>query len=85
MLILHGLFSSANVNWIKYGTAARLAARDLDGADRIGGRPADYHARVAAGFRRFAEEQPERFARIDGAQAHDAVHDQVMAALAGLL
>lgn len=66
-------------------TAARLAARDLDGADRIGGRPADYHARVAAAFGRFAAEQPERFARIDGAQAPDAVHDQVMAALAGLL
>jgi pimeloyl-ACP methyl ester carboxylesterase len=25
MLLLHGLFSSAEVNWIKYGTAARLA------------------------------------------------------------
>ena len=66
-------------------TAARLAARDLDGADRIGGRPADYHARVAAAFGRFADSQPERFARIDGAQAPDAVHARVMAALAGLL
>jgi len=25
VLLLHGLFSSANVNWIRYGTAARLA------------------------------------------------------------
>ncbi len=25
LLLLHGLFSSAQVNWIKYGTAARLA------------------------------------------------------------
>ncbi len=25
LLLLHGLFSSAEVNWIKYGTAARLA------------------------------------------------------------
>jgi dTMP kinase len=66
-------------------TAARLAARDLDGADRIGGRPADYHARVAAAFGRFADSQPERFARIDGAQAPDVVHARVMAALAGLL
>jgi hypothetical protein len=36
-------------------TAARLAARDGDHADRIGGRPAEYHARVAAAFARFAE------------------------------
>jgi pimeloyl-ACP methyl ester carboxylesterase len=26
VLLLHGLFSSAEVNWIKYGTAAKLAA-----------------------------------------------------------
>ena len=26
LLLLHGLFSSAQVNWIKYGTAAQLAA-----------------------------------------------------------
>src|SRR5512143_355927 len=25
VLLLHGLFSSAQVNWIKYGTAAQLA------------------------------------------------------------
>ncbi len=25
MILLHGLFSSAQVNWVKYGTAARLA------------------------------------------------------------
>lgn len=26
LLLLHGLFSSAQVNWVKYGTAARLAS-----------------------------------------------------------
>ncbi len=66
-------------------TAARLAARDTDGADRIGGRPSDYHARVAAAFARFAEAEPQRFARIRGNQAPDAVHGDVMAALADLL
>lgn len=30
VLLLHGLFSSAQVNWIKYGTAARLVAAGLD-------------------------------------------------------
>ena len=30
MLLLHGLFSSGHVNWIKYGTAARLAAAGFE-------------------------------------------------------
>ena len=30
MLLLHGLFSSAQVNWIKYGTAEKLAEADLE-------------------------------------------------------
>ena len=29
-LLLHGLFSSAQVNWIKYGTAAKLAAAGFE-------------------------------------------------------
>lgn len=29
-VLLHGLFSSAEVNWIKYGTAAKVAAAGLD-------------------------------------------------------
>lgn len=30
VILLHGLFSSAEVNWIKYGTAARVAAAGFD-------------------------------------------------------
>lgn len=30
VVLLHGLFSSAEVNWIKYGTAARVAAAGFD-------------------------------------------------------
>jgi len=30
VLLFHGLFSSAEVNWIKYGTAARLAAAGFE-------------------------------------------------------
>lgn len=65
--------------------AQRLAVRDGDQADRIGGRGADYHAAVAAAFRRFAEAEPARFARIDGNGAAEAVHNAVLAALAALL
>jgi dTMP kinase len=65
--------------------AARLAARDPDGADRIGGREAAYHARVVAAFSRLAEADPQRFARIDSSGSREATHATIMAALAPLL
>lgn len=63
---------------------ARLAARDGNAADRIGGRGAAYHAAVAAAFEGLAEAEPSRFARIDADGDPDAVSAQVMAALAPL-
>lgn len=65
--------------------AARLDLRDAGNADRIGGRGADYHAKVSAAFARFAEAEPARFALIDGNGSAEDVHRAVMAALAGLL
>jgi dTMP kinase len=65
--------------------AERLGARDVHGADRIGGRDAAYHAKVAAAFCAFAEADPGRFARIDGSGDPAEVHAQAMAALAPLL
>jgi len=62
-------------------SAERLALRDGDAADRIGGRGADYHARVAAAFRAFAEAEPGRFAVVDAEGSPDEVHGRVMAAL----
>lgn len=59
----------------------RAAARDVDGADRIGGRDEDFHAKVAAAFNRFANAEPARFARIDGNGDAEAVHRAIMAAL----
>lgn len=65
--------------------ARRLNLRDAGNADRIGGRDAAYHAKVAAAFARFAEAEPARFARIDGNASADTVHAAVMAALGRLL
>lgn len=65
--------------------AARLALRDGDNADRIGGRSADYHASVAAAFRRFAAEEPGRFSVIAADGTPGEVHGRVMAAIAELL
>ena len=61
--------------------AERLAARDLGQSDRIGGRDAAYHTRVAAAFRRFAQSDPGRFALIDADGTPDAVHARVLAAV----
>ncbi|WP_068076474.1 dTMP kinase [Novosphingobium lentum] len=65
--------------------AGRLALRDGGNADRIGGRDAGYHANVALAFRRFAEEEPWRFAAIAADGDADAVHCRILDALAGML
>ncbi len=65
--------------------AARLAARDGDTSDAIGGRPADYHRAVAAAFRALAERAPKGFARIDAIGDPLAVHHRVLAAVAPLI
>lgn len=66
-------------------SARRLAVRDGGIADRIEGRGAEYHTRVAAAFRRFAEESPDRFAIISAEGLPEEVHARVIACLAGLL
>ncbi|MCJ2177474.1 dTMP kinase [Novosphingobium album (ex Hu et al. 2023)] len=65
--------------------AKRLALRDTDGTDRIGGRGAAYHTRVAEAFAAFAGSEPQRFARIDGNGTPAETHSGVLAALAPLL
>lgn len=65
-----------------HSAAQRLALRDGNDADRIGGRGEAYHADVAAAFDRIAEAEPARFARIDGDEDAQSVHAAVLAALA---
>ena len=55
--------------------------RDAGALDRIGGRPADYHARVAEAFLRYAAEDPARFAVIAASGAPEDVHARVLAAV----
>ena len=64
--------------------AARLAARDGDTSDRIGGRSAEYHAAVAERFRTLANSDPERFACISADGTPAEVHDRLMRAMAPL-
>ena len=60
---------------------ARLAERDRGISDRIGGRDAAYHARVAAAFRHFAQADPQRFALVQADGTAQAVHARVLAAI----
>jgi dTMP kinase len=63
----------------------RLRARDVDGPDRIGGRGGGFHDRVAQAFARLAEEEPERFRRVDAGGSAEAVTARVLAAVEDLL
>ena len=63
---------------------SRAALRDNGRPDAIGGRTADYHARVAATFRSLADAEPQRFSRIDAQGSPREVHERIMAALAPL-
>jgi len=65
--------------------AERARARDGGMADRIGGRDAAFHARVAAAFAHFAAQEPERVQRIDASGAAEEVTQRLLAALADLL
>lgn len=63
----------------------RLRDRDGEVADRIGGKSAEYHARVAKHFRQLAATDPARFVLIDASGTPDLVHERIMQALAPLL
>ena len=65
--------------------SARAQARDGDGSDRIGGRDADYHHKVATAFRLIAAEEPARVRLIDGSGEPGAVTGRLLAAIRDLL
>ena len=65
--------------------AERARRRDTDGADRIGARGKDYHAKVAASFRQLAEAEPERFRIVDAGGSADDVTERAFAAIEDLL
>lgn len=83
----HGLLPDRTILLLanEEAVAARLAARDGDQSDRIGGRPLEYHRAVADRFHRFAEAEPERFTTVDAAGTVAEVHARILSALAALL
>ena len=65
--------------------AARARARDTDGADRIGGRSADFHHKVETAFRIIAAEEPERVRLVDASGLPGQVTQRLLDNLADLL
>ena len=65
--------------------AQRLAARDVDGSDAIGGRDATYHACVSDSFSKLANAESDLFARVDGNGSPAEVHQRILAAIAPML
>lgn len=64
---------------------ARARARDTEGADRIGGRPESYHAKVDAAFRIIAAEEPQRVRLVDASGPPEQVTNRLLEAIADLL
>ena len=64
---------------------ARAKARDEGGSDRIGGRPDDYHRKVAAAFRILAAEEPERVRTVDASGSREEVTQRLLDAIQDLL
>ena len=65
--------------------AERLSVRDPNGSDRIGGRGGGFHDRVAQAFAQLAEEEPERFRRVDADGSAEEVTARLLAAVEDLL
>jgi dTMP kinase len=65
--------------------AERARTRDTEGADRIGGRPADYHHKVELAFRLIAAEEPERVHLIDASGTPEQVTERLLDAIEDLV
>ena len=65
--------------------AERAGARDVTGADRIGGKDSAYHADVASAFAALARAEPVRFRRIDAGGTPSEVTSRLLAAIEDLL
>jgi dTMP kinase len=63
----------------------RAKARDSGASDRIGGRPEDYHRKVAAAFHIIAAEEPERVRLIDASGSPEEVTQRLLDAIQDLL
>ena len=64
--------------------ARRESADGVATPDRMEAATADFYRRVAAAYAALAEEEPDRFLRLDGEQSIEALHAQIKADLKAL-
>lgn len=60
----------------------RLSLRDINGADRMGSKPADYQSRLAARFHELAEAEPKRWRIINADAAPEDITQSLIDGLA---
>lgn len=65
--------------------ARRLSVRDADGTDRMGSKPSDYQARLAARFAEMAAAEPDRWRVIDADASAEAITATMVAELVAWL
>jgi dTMP kinase len=65
--------------------ARRAAVRDGGQADRIGGRDAEFHAKVRQAFHRFANQEPDRVRLVDASGTSEEVKARLLTEIADLL
>jgi dTMP kinase len=82
---IEGRFPDRTLVLLFEGGADRARARDIDGSDRIGGRPDDYHRKVEAAFRIIAAEEPERVKLVDASGSPEEVTGRLLDAIEDLL
>jgi dTMP kinase len=63
----------------------RAAIRDANLSDRIGGRNTKFHEAVAAAFRNFALQEPDRIKLIDAQGSIEQVSEKMLASISDLL
>jgi dTMP kinase len=73
------------LQWHGEEAAERARQRDTEGADRIGGRGAEFHRGVAASFAALAEAEPGRFRVVDADAEPEEVTRRLLVAIEDLL
>jgi dTMP kinase len=63
----------------------RATIRDANASDRIGGRNAEFHEAVAAAFRNFALQEPDRIKLLDAQGSIEHVSEKMLASISDLL
>lgn len=80
-----GLLPDRTLVLVNGAGGERAQARDDNGGDRIGARPAAYHQAVEAAFRALADREPDRVRLVDASGSRATVTQRLVTAVGDLL